>query len=544
MDGPHIASTFHVPGEALSILSDRAADLFDVPIGLEAALAPARCCVFEWTEYRLTFKGADRLKVGSVWVSPAFEHRFVVQFENQLGLTSITPYAGSRPLAPPFPIEVLARKFSHPAQSVDFLTAILTDIFARQSSLPFQTIAMTERRVRESHRPPNLLFTYHFFRRYSADLIRALQAVLGRPHQRLTDDGVMVRLHEVRTLERESIVRLLTTGRGTAGTEAISSHAPVIERLRPDRVFQRLPQETHDTAENRFVLMAARGMSLALDHLLRSTWFTKATVEDGDRMPFDRAGEHLKMLTTDSRLALLPHMQVYPAQSRVLQRRDGYRELAQLWNTFQRASQPIFEHLQHAMDLRNVAELYELWVWFELINRVTSHTGIAPVISVSTDDFGAPTRGQQARFGNIGALNYNRTFSPGMGVYSAIRLRPDYVWERADGRLVIMDAKFRLDNLHDLVASGHDDNPAISAKAKDADLQKMHTYRDAIAGVTAAIVLYPGSEAGFWSIDGAKTGLTIDDVITGDLVGVGAISLRPTIMKSAEGSEELSWPMT
>lgn len=223
MDGPHIALPLHSPAEALSISSDRAANLFRVPPGLEAALAPARWCVFEWTEYRLTFRGADRLKVGSVWVSPAFEHRFVVQFENQLGLTSITPYAGSRPLAPPFPIEVLARKFTHPAQSIDFLTVLLDDIFARQSSLPFQAIAMIERRVRESHRPPNLLFTFHFFRHHSYDLIRALQAILGRPHQRLSDEGVMVRLHEVRTLERESIVRLLTSGRAAAGTGAISS---------------------------------------------------------------------------------------------------------------------------------------------------------------------------------------------------------------------------------------------------------------------------------------------------------------------------------
>jgi len=55
----------------------------------------------------------------------------------------------------------------------------------------------------------------------------------------------------------------------------------------------------------------------------------------------------------------------------------------------------------------------------------------------------------------------------------------------------------------------------------------MHTYRDAISGVTAAIVLYPGSEAGFWNVDGMKTGLTIDNVITGDLAGVGAIPMRP-----------------
>lgn len=307
----------------------------------------------------------------------------------------------------------------------------------------------------------------------------------------------------------------------------------MIDRLRPDRVFQRLPDETYDTPENRFVLMTAQRMSLALDHLLRSPWFAKLGVSGNDRLPFDRAEEHLKMLTTDTRLASLPHMQVYSAQSRVLQRRDGYRELAQLWNTFQRASQPIFEHLQHAMDLRNVADLYELWVWFELIDRVTAHTGIQPIISVSRDDLGAPTHGQIARFENIGALHYNRTFSSGTGVYSAIRLRPDYVWERMDGRLVVMDAKFRLDNLSDLLTTGEEAVPSVSAKAKDADLQKMHTYRDAIDGVTTAIVLYPGSESEFWQSNGSSAGtLTIGDVIEGDLEGIGAIPLRPMSVRS------------
>jgi predicted component of viral defense system (DUF524 family) len=539
MDIADIASPHASPSEAFPVSGGRTHDVFAVPVGLAVELTPARWCVYEWTEYRLTCAGADRLRVGSSWVYPKFPARFVIQFENQLGLTSITPYAGSTALGPTIHLEVLARKFAHPQQSVNFMMAILDDIFARQSSLPFETIAMTERRVRESHRPPNLLFTYHFFRRYSVELVRALQTILGRPHQRLTDDGVMVRLHEVRTLERESILRLLTSGRGTAGSGPVSSHASVLERLRPERVFQRQPDETYDTPENRFVLMAARRMSLALDHLLHSPWFAKIKDESKDRLPFDRAGEHLKMLVTDTRFSTLPHMQVYPAQSRVLQRRDGYRELAQLWNTFQRASQPIFEHLQHAIDLRNIADLYELWVWFELIDRMTSHTGIEPAISVSKDAFGAPTHGQHARFGDLGTLHYNKSYSKGNQVYSAITLLPDYVWERADGRLVVMDAKFRLDNLNELITSGDDDVPTVSAEAKDADLQKMHTYRDAIAGVTAALVLYPGSQAGFWRTNGTSTvDLSISDVIAGDLEGVGAIPLLPATMKSGDVDEE------
>ncbi len=69
----------------------------------------------------------------------------------------------------------------------------------------------------------------------------------------------------------------------------------------------------------------------------------------------------------------------------------------------------------------------------------------------------------------------------------------------------------------------------------------MHTYRDAIDGVTAAIVLYPGNESAFWRSNGASTGtLTISDVLEGNLEGIGAIPLRPMTVRSSEeqGHEE------
>lgn len=271
------------------------------------------------------------------------------------------------------------------------------------------------------------------------------------------------------------------------------------------------------------MMMAARRMLLDLEKLLRSRWFGRLDLDAADRRPFDRSRAQLGLLTTDTRFSTLPPMQVYPSQSRVLQRKDGYRELAQLWNLFQRASAPIFEDVQNAIDLRSIDKLYEYWVWFELIDRIALHSNEPPVISVSRDEFGTPTHGQMARFGSHGTLHYNRTYR-NERVYSSVDLRPDYVWERADGRLIVMDAKFRLDNLGQLAAASDGDAQAVSAKAKDADLVKMHAYRDAISGVTAAIVLYPGSEQGFWSVNGTMTtALSVGDVIAGDLHGVGAM---------------------
>src|SRR5690606_23039803 len=127
---------------------------------LRSILTPATWCIKEWTNYQFVHEGADRLKVGSSWLDPIFPGSFQFQFSNQLGLTSITPYWGTVPLAPSLHVEVLARKFVSPQESVDVLRALLNDLFAHVASLPFNPVNSTMRRVRESHQPPNDLFVF------------------------------------------------------------------------------------------------------------------------------------------------------------------------------------------------------------------------------------------------------------------------------------------------------------------------------------------------------------------------------------------------
>ena len=59
-----------------------------------------------------------------------------------------------------------------------------------------------------------------------------------------------------------------------------------------------------------------------------------------------------------------------PLASQVLLRRDGYREMLDLWRRFHQARRPLFAPLQHAMDVRDVATLYEFWVFFALMEEI------------------------------------------------------------------------------------------------------------------------------------------------------------------------------
>jgi predicted component of viral defense system (DUF524 family) len=64
-------------------------------------------------------------------------------------------------------------------------------------------------------------------------------------------------------------------------------------------------------------------------------------------------------------------------------------------------------------------------------------------------------------------------------------------------------------------------------RAKQDDLQKMHTYRDAIAGVKASVVLYPGNVATLRSPNREKLDVDLKRLLEGTVEGIGAIPMSP-----------------
>jgi predicted component of viral defense system (DUF524 family) len=503
-----------------------------VPDHLRLALAPAAWILYEWTPYRASFPGANRLMVGSSTVEVDFVSErdgetighFPIVFENQLGLTTIVPYRNDHPSGEPIRAEIIAGKFPNADHSVEFLQTTLADLFARGSALPFVTNSTTNRGIRDAFQPPNDLFAFHFFRHRGQELIRAVQAVLGKPHRVLADEPEMVRIHEVKRIESDSLIRMLQ-GTSRTDTGPIPQTGTPLERLRPERVLQRLPIESYDTPENRFVVTAAKRMLASIERIERTKWFRSAQIEEIDRRRLRTIHQPLRQLTTDPRFAMLEHSTRYPAQSRVLQRQDGYREMALLWQAFHRTREPVFAAMEHAIDLRDVATLYEYWLLFELIDQISQHTGIRPSLVKAFDELGHPTTSFEARFHGAGSLLYQRGFrSP--NVYSGISLYPDYVWETVDGKRIVMDAKFRIQ--YPWPKEGEENDKDLGqASAKTDDITKMHAYRDAIAGVTAAIVLYPGVTSSFRTTNGESLDITIDDIIAGDLSGIGAIAISP-----------------
>jgi len=249
--------------------------------------------------------------------------------------------------------------------------------------------------------------------------------------------------------------------------------------------------------------------------------------------------------------------------SPVLQRKEGYREVLRVWLMFELAAKLIWTGGDdiYSGGKKDIATLYEYWLFFKLLDLFQSIFDIEPkdifdLIKETPD--GLNLQIKQGKFTALRGVyesgsrklnvrfNYNRSFSgknnyPESGSWTTT-LRPDYTlsfWlfgiseiEAEKQELIVhihFDAKYKIANLtHFLKQNSEkelDDVKTENRKGvyKNADLLKMHTYKDAIRRTGGAYVLYPGDKSinqkGFHEI----------------IPGLGAFPVRPSKMDSGIG---------
>lgn len=266
-----------------------------------------------------------------------------------------------------------------------------------------------------------------------------------------------------------------------------------------------------------------------------------------------------------------------PLDSPTLQKRDGYRDILRAWLLTQAASALSWERDEenHLGPTRNVATLYEYWIFLQLHQILDELPGVSrdeesPKPSADAERFLETRNGElviNLKRGRktcalftitLGTgmvlrlhLYYERTFQMQSGATVASsysrQFKPDYTLAifpsrfptedeaAADGKIayVHFDAKYRAENMKMIFGEHTDDldEEKLEAKAtstyKRGDLLKMHTYNDAVRQTAGSYVLYPGSDK--------ETRL---DKFHEILPGVGAFILKPgreecrTVLKS------------
>ncbi|MGN6420873.1 MAG: DUF2357 domain-containing protein [Pseudobacter sp.] len=305
-----------------------------------------------------------------------------------------------------------------------------------------------------------------------------------------------------------------------------------------------------DTAENRFI-------KYALTHFLDTCTLFRSNL--------DNTPPHLLEVVSlqDRLIQYLSHpifkdvgiLHSIPYNSQILQRKDGYREVLRVWIMFEVASQLCWSGGDDVYDAgkKDVATLYEYWLFFQLIKSVTkvfklSTVNIEQLFESTNDGLNLKLKRRDHFAINTACesfsrklqvqLSYNRPFSKGKSYPDpgswTTELRPDFtlsLWpkgltsEEAERDELIVhvhfDAKYKAEYLSDHREDDENENEITKKKTKDSklkstDIIKMHAYKDAIRRTAGAYVLYPGTQnnilKGFHEV----------------LPGLGAFAVRPS----------------
>ncbi|MED3996108.1 DUF2357 domain-containing protein [Peribacillus frigoritolerans] len=400
----------------------------------------------------------------------------------------------------------------------------------------------------------------------SNNFLDALEQIVRSPHEKLFMKDEKVSINKGLKPNANALKQI---ARGYPRIRLNESH-PLFHPLKnqynsevtlPVTITSTKKQQSFDTTENRFIKYILQDFQSFFE-LMKNRLKVKKLKKD--RFILNELDEIIDLLNEVLKKRFftdIGDMQFVPISSPVLQKKSGYREVFQAWLKFQLASKLIWVGGEdvYSGGKRDVAILYEYWVFFSLLDLVENlfTMDVPPVkklIEKTSSGLGLKLKsgnhlaikGSFAEFGRKLSIefSYNRTFSrkgkdgqfnyPLSGSWT-YRMRPDYslsIWPEAftqeeaeEQELMVhihFDAKYRADNLLNLFGSNSEEDVAAEKEAqrksgiyKRADLLKMHAYKDAIRRTVGAYIIYPGDQNRTWS--------GFHEI----LPGVGAFVLRP-----------------
>lgn len=378
----------------------------------------------------------------------------------------------------------------------------------------------------------------------SEEFEEALNKILYNPIHKWTGTTIEKDICSVKKLGRQELKQVassknrLPLGEGKSIGDNITSV--------PRRLSVSYKKDTVDVAENRFVKFVLQSFSS----------FCSAIQQCKNASPRLKIEAELtanKLTGWLSRSFFLDvsDLQTMTLNSPALQRKEGYREVLQAWMMSKLAAQITWKggDKVYQAGKRNVAALYEYWVFFKLLDIVkeTFHLelteeGEKKLVKTDKDHINLDLK--QGKMKMIGGkfyeasrtlnvyLYYNRTFSTsdqlGESGSWTTAMRPDYtlsIWpgdidetEAEEQDIIVhihFDAKYKLDRIllnekePDETHTFEDEDADLTEEDllmnqekqeeekgiyKRVDLLKMHAYKDAIRRTSGAYILYPGSE--------------------------------------------------
>jgi predicted component of viral defense system (DUF524 family) len=391
----------------------------------------------------------------------------------------------------------------------------------------------------------------------SAEFKDAVHRIVTAPVTKWTDTYEEKDVRSVRRFTNTNVKELVKGGKRTNLPNGHYLESYGLKTL-PERITTVRKTDSIDTAENRFIKHALETFLKFCSDINKAAQKESKLDSESETLISELESQlHHSVFKDISRPTTLK------LNSPILQRKEGYREVLRTWLMFELAAKLIWQGGEdvYGAGKKDIATLYEYWLFFKLLDLFQELFAIDPkdiseLIKPSKDGlnlqikqgehtalagvFETDTRKLRIKF------NYNRQFSgkkkyPNSGSWTTT-LRPDYTlsfWpfgiseKEAERQELIVhvhfDAKYKIANLTDFIEQNTtkdlDEEKTENKKGiyKNADLIKMHAYKDAIRRTAGAYVLYPGDKSlnrkGFHEI----------------IPGLGAFPVRPSKNNSGIG---------
>ena len=492
----------------------------------------------EWKTYYVKAYGEENLAFLSeapFYVKPFHGRVFEINFRNYVGLSRIGNIN----------LQVTNKKISDTLY--DSMLRYITDKYA---DLIFSFNTSVGLEYKKDKAGQDILYIqYLFLKKYLLDSTPNLDEMTGliaaRPHRKIETENQKCLIDEIDHFDVGLSLGLFSdpekmVGLGSGHPLLSSPLAQMIHERTgknhyPSEAMKIRKYHTFDTNENRFVKHFLQNILKKLDSIEDALDARFGTYLNPDILRnTDVLRQKVRYFLSDPMWADVGQMSFLPAQSTVLQRRDGYRQLFRLYSLLQLVTRYQFqtEDFRSLIEIKDVPTLFEYWCFF-LIKEIIDRKLIQKEISIIVPDSETEQvvrEGVAIAYKDGITLVYNANFfgsagvDPEEGELSAYKtsesyshqLRPDIVIVKKGREKLVLDAKYKGKNVSG-VMYGEETKDGIIGKCKEEDLDKMHTYRDAIQDVYGAFALYPGEESAIYPSHQAKR----------NFKGIGALPLKP-----------------
>jgi len=402
----------------------------------------------------------------------------------------------------------------------------------------------------------------------SDEFEEAILRIIASPKTNWSTEEEEMDTRRVRRFSSSNIRQLITKNNRAAVPEESALYKSGIHSV-PTRISSIRKVENYDIPENRFIKHALTTYLRFFEDCLEA--FTKKDSYVKEIREASAIIERLESFLQQPFFYDISRPTTLSIGSPVLQRKNGYRFVLRTWLMSELASKLTWKGGDdvYSAGKKDIAILYEYWVFFQLYKLLNekfelgasleTNEGISRLISATKDELHINLR--QGRFIALNGtyirknrrlrvkFAYNRSFSGGTqyakntaGSWTNT-MRPDYtlsMWpaeideEDAEKEEQIVhihfDAKYKVHQFEFDTSENEDHLSEIKQKEragiyKNADILKMHAYKDAIRRTGGAYILYPGTRKlerkGFHEI----------------IPGLGAFALNPR--DDAKNSQEL-----